>query len=663
LNNQLGRGVALARGAARLDLPVLEHVELRDFSLYQNRQLIELDFDRDVFCLAGANGLGKSTFLAAVNFGLTGIVADPTRKFDSVEEYYKYSIPYSQNFFAGRIDERDRETAEIGLRFRVGSLTYATRRGMFESQSLRFVEVASDGSLVLEDSAFDDDFSRHEAFSKHLTESIGLHSFEQFVFLQHFLFTFDERRRLLFWDEKITEQVLYLAFGVDAEQSRNADQWRRQAERADSQARNLQYQATAAEQRLRDLERRSAASADADDQLTTRHDELITERDERVAILERLAADRDAARMHLARLSAESVATRKAYEDEFNRRLTARPDPRHHPIVALSLSRERCEVCGTSGEDVVGKINEALADETCPLCGSATHREAVDSAAFGRLAELDAQLVATDSAVDDARATLDRLETDVALAEAELGVVSEDLATFERDNEAVAFSTSGGTATLAQLADQYRAEIADALRRKNDWRRKRDEYRSRLAEVQRVLSAVYAEAENEFVPRFTNLAQSFLGLELEIYLNTKRSTGVELVLTIEGTERRALDQLSESQRYFLDIALRMALAQNMTKESTPPTLYIDTPEGSLDIAYEARAGQMFGEFVLQNARIVMTANINTSQLLVRLAEVCGSAHMGLVRMTGWTTLSDVQIESEGLFDTAYEAIEAALNPA
>jgi hypothetical protein len=134
---------------------------------------------------------------------------------------------------------------------------------------------------------------------------------------------------------------------------------------------------------------------------------------------------------------------------------------------------------------------------------------------------------------------------------------------------------------------------------------------------------------------------------------------VELVLTIEGTERRALDQLSESQRYFVDIALRMALAEWAASESSP-TLYIDTPEGSLDIAYEARAGQMFGEFVTTGARVVMTANINTSRLLLRLAEICGESQMELVRMTSWTTLSDVQVESEELFDEAYSAIESAL---
>jgi hypothetical protein len=90
-------------------------------------------------------------------------------------------------------------------------------------------------------------------------------------------------------------------------------------------------------------------------------------------------------------------------------------------------------------------------------------------------------------------------------------------------------------------------------------------------------------------------------------------------------------------------------------------LYIDTPEGSLDVAYEARAGSMFAEFVRLDNDLLMTANINSSQLLLRLAEQCGRESMQLVRMIDWSQLSDVQAEHELLFESAYGDIEAALD--
>ena len=64
-------------------------------------------------CLVGANGIGKSTLLSAINFCLTGTVPDPNRAFVSIDEYYKYTRQYSRNYFRGRITGGDEDDAEI----------------------------------------------------------------------------------------------------------------------------------------------------------------------------------------------------------------------------------------------------------------------------------------------------------------------------------------------------------------------------------------------------------------------------------------------------------------------------------------------------------------------------------------------------------------------
>lgn len=93
------------------------------------------DLTKGAFCLAGANGLGKSTFLAAVNFGLTGIVPEAGRKFESVEEYYAYSLGFAGDFFDGRVDERDRDRAEVSLIFEVGTKIFHLTRGFLREKS------------------------------------------------------------------------------------------------------------------------------------------------------------------------------------------------------------------------------------------------------------------------------------------------------------------------------------------------------------------------------------------------------------------------------------------------------------------------------------------------------------------------------------------------
>ena len=131
---------------------------------------------------------------------------------------------------------------------------------------------------------------------------------------------------------------------------------------------------------------------------------------------------------------------------------------------------------------------------------------------------------------------------------------------------------------------------------------------------------------------------------------------------MRGSARTESTQLSESQRFFLDIALRMALVIYLSKKNRPGTLLIDTPEGSLDIAYESRVGQMFAKFVKEYGQhMLMTANINASQLLLSLAGNCGHRYMTFRRMLDWTDLSIIQKEGEELFEKVFYNIESALN--
>jgi len=213
---------------------------------------------------------------------------------------------------------------------------------------------------------------------------------------------------------------------------------------------------------------------------------------------------------------------------------------------------------------------------------------------------------------------------------------------------------------IERLRDRYN----ELLDEKNEEYDKRDNYKKELMNVQNKLEKKYLDAEIEFVPMFQDLANLFLGVDVDIRMESSKTVtdpGLSLILELKGEARREVHELSQSQRFFLDIALRMSLAQYMSSDVGPAPLFIDTPEGSLDITYESRAGEMIARFAQEEHDIVMTANINSSQILLELADRCGHNKMELRRMTSWTELTDVQREGEELFDKAYADIEKRLN--
>jgi len=289
-----------------------------------------------------------------------------------------------------------------------------------------------------------------------------------------------------------------------------------------------------------------------------------------------------------------------------------------------------------------------------------------DTKAIKQLEEIDRDISKSKAKLDELIQMRERISPNLANTKGKLATTRTKLDGFEQENS----ETLTQLKSLANLPDNievilrnYRGQMEEFQRRKKEAYTRRDEKQKELRKLQSKLESQYREAEEEFVPLFKDLAFSFLGLDLDIRMDKQPSVGVTLVLNVKGTPRREHHQLSESQRFFVDIALRMALAQHISNPDAKACLFIDTPEGSLDIAYESRAGDMFARFVQRGYHIVMTANINSSRMLRSLAERCGRSKMLLHRMTSWTELSEVQIEEEALFEEAYREIEKALGPA
>ncbi len=462
--------------------------------------------------------------------------------------------------------------------------------------------------------------------------------------MQHFLLTFDERRHPLFWDERAQSIALYLAFGVSPEETVRAETLRHKIESADSNARNAQWQATLARNRLN-----AAIGHDVPglQELRKAHERLEEKADnarEEADLAQRAAVD---AELKAAESSARHLALRREYDQIFSKRLAGQHDPALHPTVRVTLAQHICDVCGADTEDAMAAIELALANRKCPLCNSGIVPQDAD-VDFDELQRVDDELAVAKAEADTAQTRVERLQADAVQLAQKAAHCSEELSKFESVNSEQMPSISSTATELDQRRQELESEYRNAVARRNEHRVTRDELRNELDPLLSSFTAAYQEGETRFVPQFRRLAKRFIGLDLDINLSQQRGN-YRLDLEVQGNRRRTTTELSESQRFFLDIALRMALAQYMSEPESPAGLLIDTPEGSLDIAYEARAGDMFADFVSDGFNIVMTSNINSSHLLIRLAERCGTRLMKLVRMTEWTPLTEVQAEGRGAF--------------
>jgi len=655
----------------KISLPRIKRVALENFDLYSNLPNAEIAIDRPIFCLIGANGLGKSTFLSTVNYVITGAVPDPRRSFQSEAAYFKNAsrIDRTEDYFSGRIKELSRPLARATVELGWPTASVTVTRDLFEGSSIsRLVttEVATGASSELSIAAGNDADDVAKEYSAQVLKNTKLKDFSQFVFLLHFVSTFDEGRHLLMWDDNALTSALYLAFGADPATATTADKLKRDMDREASRGRNVRFSARHVEERINQLvELQKGDGQDSftpEDQVTAQHDGLMeahSEASARVIAKQNELRDAD---LKWTQLSSSLTEVQLEYRRLFSERIKKSSSVEHHPVVRATISEDRCAICGTV--HVKAKVLEAIAGAHCPLCSSPVEPASASDATVAALRRLDGEMIRLRDELAAILKARERLGVELSAADGQESASLEALRAFEeKESSSLARGLlSADFSAISKEIEKLKKEKEGFQKQSADHYKKRDEFRAALRAFEKKLKSQYDAAAISFVPRFRELAEEFIGLPIDVELEHRRGANVAgfgLRLRMNDQVRSTPDKLSESQRFFLDIALRMALAEFMS--DTPATLLIDTPEGSLDVAYEARAGAMFSKFAEAGNSILMTANLRSSQLVLRLAQLQHRTGMQITRMTEWTDLSKVQQAEEQLFTDAYNAIDAALN--
>lgn len=639
--------------------PRIQWLRVVGLHLYNEGDPLELDLSKPISAFVGANGIGKSTLLSLINFAMTGLVPAPNALFQSVEEFGARTQGFASDYFAGRVNESDRTIASVTVRFRLGAQTFEVERGLFEGRLVRSFKHSSATDMLAEVDEDDNSLSdKALAYQRAIVEASGLASFDQFCFWQLFMMTFDERRHLLFWDEKTLQSALMIALGKRPQDAVEAEALTRKIERQDSLARNARWRATQATNKRR----RILAKAKSTQPMTD--DELLALREQNDSLIgQELAARkrRDESEVELEDASRE-IAEHAIAESELEAQYltafskTGPRTPSSHALVRAILDGGHCEICGSHSERTQENVRNTLARDECPLCGEKTDDHEHLGASGSELIELDQRLAGARSAVSEARSKYQRIRENAAADARAWREASERLALFRKANSEAFVEPKDEESALA--VKRYDQEISEAMRDAEEHRSVRDSFRNDLEPIISGLVDAYSQIETFFVPTFRRLAEQFIGRSVDVEFE-RRGVAVGLRFALEGQSRRSASELSESQQFFLDIALRMSIIETFSTDSA--TLIVDTPEGSLDIAYETRAGMLFAQFVESDHSLIVMSNLNSSNLLGRLTELSSPSQMDIFKMIEWSRLSDVQILSAPLFDRVYAELEASLH--
>jgi hypothetical protein len=209
----------------KIQLPTLKSINIKKFSLFPNGLDFKHEFIEGVNLIIGGNGIGKTTLVHLIKYGLIGLYKkelEVKRRLEARIEK-RANLPY--NFFSNRMDHTypENEDSEVVFTFNIGSKEFEVTRGVYEIILKKVVISENGNSRKLEGKLVSqreyDELTRYERTSKKIkdtlqfkyedevTKASNLSDFNSLIFFANEILTFGESRRTILWDSEIQSKL------------------------------------------------------------------------------------------------------------------------------------------------------------------------------------------------------------------------------------------------------------------------------------------------------------------------------------------------------------------------------------------------------------------------------------------------------------------------
>lgn len=623
-----------------IHFPVFKSLKVSDYRLFPGTDPnpgINFDILPGISIIAGINGLGKTTLINVLFRLVVGPFELPklenAARFGSTARVRETPWSSRREFFTRRVADKA-EHALATLHFAIGDREFQVTRSLADCGLL---QATVDGVEIELSDAFETNYKDQ------IVGSAGLGSFVDFLTAVKFLTFFNEDRRDILWDDQAQRQFFRILFASPAV-SQEWVQHEALIGSADSSARNASTFASRLERDIAQLEEALQKNAGVTAELAAQQ-KLLDADLERQGELENNAAELKKSQVGFARQMeraklAEDGARRELEELRYTAlgRLFPSLDETARYILTHLFADAHCLACGADAAAEVERLERAILDGICVVCNAPPDRQERTSASeqvvpvhMVEQKMLDRAVAAVINARTEREAAAsaeDKVRTSLVAVNEELDRVSRSI-----DERRLAH------ATLRARLPPDPEEIAEKRRSLENARKSQHEYEQERAREERKYQLLLTQTEELFRAaavrvshRFQRFATAFLEEECSLsfrlvedrpsqsgarfmYPSLKFEMSAAAFETKQFRERP--DDVSESQREFVDLAFRMALMEAASDDQSA-TLVIETPEASLDAIFMQKAGTMLRAFAEGERRIVVTSNLTSSVMVPAL---------------------------------------------
>ncbi|AFI84677.1 AAA family ATPase [Methylophaga nitratireducenticrescens] len=608
--------------------PVLRNLKIENYQLYKNEKSdgLEHNFNGGVHLIVGINGLGKTTLLNGVYRLLVGPNDAPKGGEKTLGSSKNELTSWRRRkFFSSRVKDGALDATIEGI------ISFGERRIKLK-RKLSNLEVIS---LSIDDVDID---ASQDIYEEKVVELSGLPSFIDFFSVVKFLVFFLEDRSDLIWDHMSQFEIFRILF-FDRESAKVAAEYRDEARSADSNYRNLLASVNKIKDELDHL---------TSDETETNSKEYASAIAHLNGIEGRLAEINDELSDNNAEITNAKVKIAQSRRDfdeykfgieESQHSMLSKHFPNLDDTIKILLgnlsSGGGCFVCGNESEDAYYVIEKSIEKKQCPVCHST---ENVQESFANVVSEPERAAAEIERLHKKSLQCLKDHESQKLILHGlyiEQGRLLELISSTSKEREiwyrkvaSIEKTLPSDDSDAQELAKQLKS-WQGMLQQYDDTRKKKTlAYSQEIALQGKSFDDKLKLLKKKFEYYCSQLLAETVMLELDYYEGPLGQGGKEKVKTpyfkvkmtsgvhTEHPEYRESDeQVSESQREFIDLAFRLSLIDIVTESVNSPAMVVmETPEASLDSIFMHEISRLFRSFGdKNNGQNVFLASTNLNQ--------------------------------------------------
>jgi hypothetical protein len=609
--------------------PILRALRVSDYGLYpgtRSQPGIDVEFHPGLTLVLGANGLGKTTLITLLYRMCTGPYDIPGLssggELGGRRREARRLTRRAASLFADRVND-GATGASATLRFSLSELELEVTRSL---ESLEMTDLRLGGKAVAADEA---------EYHQVICSRAGVNTFGDWILLlRHLTFYFEERRALV-WDPTAQRQILRLLF-LRPEVSSKWTAMERDILERDSRTRNLQSALTSAERSVAEVEEVAGDADSVREELTTLERLQKIDEPKLSALndgLAQLEANRQAARLNVLQAEEDKES---AYRDLERRQLLAieasfpTADETARYLLAQLISDEECLACGTKSPTLASDLRKRVDAHRCVICGSPIVEEAKSASGSRAITNANKKLKKTATHAEVAAAARDTAELEFNGALEEIQQLTTAVSERRARIEALVKRLPPDEAAIHEQHDEVAALRSQVERMKGDLEDRRSKFRNLVQRTSRTIVTYRDEVQKQFAAYAEGFLLEECSLAWAPHTDRVGETGATIKfpayeLEMAGADfespvrRSGPEQVSESQREFIDLAFRMALMR-VAGDHGFGSLVIDAPESSLDAVFVSRAADVLARFATADSenRLIVTSNLIEGNLIPEL---------------------------------------------